>query len=720
LAHSQRLEAWLARANGDAQLPLLLDHEVIEMPSIAESFYRGVLDASPERVAIYEALGDLMDEKIRTIDEKLSSNAGQNEAAASMGAADELSRSRLNELKGAYLVQRVLYYCYAGKPEQAAAIYASAETYDYLRQRNAWDRLAQLGKELFEIAAKVPDVGMDEYRGYPAAVIYAGALIESNRMEEAKEWCRRTREHAWDRSPYWWARLRLLDGRRLRYQGEAREAIAAYDEAIQRLTELIDEVADDDDAQIAEKRLWIARAFARKSQCLMSLGELKPASACLENAGKHLAGAAPSPSLLAEQDKVQGLLDRNEITILMLEGRLDAAEKALRRLESRKGTPGRIRAVLVFKRGRLLLERARELELQQGHPVVGGVSPPPLSSVLRQAQRELQEAEKLSRLYSPGDRRWLSAISLARTEAFLLGRRSSEPGVVDVSALDKEIGRLERRLSAAGRDVPNVRGMGAEVLRRGCAYQQALERILAGQEAPDGLIGALRHGLTSGTPYQILRDLYERAYYLWRVWQSLTPGGSPALTSAEMEAKIVELYGSATALLYGSDFSASGLPFHNLIVAAFHGRRTRLQEQLEAAVWLQWRGRGRPVRTILDQIAREALQFQERGRDDFFTIPSKVFFRLLRDNETEAKIAKRHCQLRRAPRATVRRMEIGDVAAVLQTACREWLAAVTTDPDRYWAIAGTGLQHAADRSQFEADIGQMQRFWDDVDAIVRD
>ncbi len=445
------------------------------------------------------------------------------------------------------------------------------------------------------------------------------------------------------RRRYWQARLVLIQGKCLRYQGKYEEARATYGQVL----ELLEQPAT---SGPSDAMLWRARARAARSQCSISLGELGVAAADLDEAERLTATAEPSAQTIgAHLTAVRGLIVRHRATIDLVSGALDKAEALLLTLEH-NAPDGKPRAVTLHKLAKVRIERVRAHE----------ASFPESSAEHEEIEQQLADADTTLRHSHASDRRWHIAIELAKIEHAIIACRSGCDHVATAErafALRDRIGRMKLRTSRRAVTPQSAVWLDFDVLEHSCGYQVSLDGLAESGGAKtfyqllhddlESLVtrdGSDDRYAPKPHPYQRSRQYYEIAYYALRLQQWLDANPTTGTASddhlkRDVSGDLARVYRFGLNILYSHDLFDAARPFHLLLsagVTRLNSKMLRLQERLEAALWVD----PPAVRPLLDEIAWNAWHHFSAEIDEYIVIPAKVMSRL-RSDFTRYRILKR-------------------------------------------------------------------------------
>lgn len=645
--------------------------ERFEMPSVTAQYYRKNLQASTDRTVVYQSLARLMEARLK----------------------QEHDEAR----KVSFWILVLMYYCEAGRASNAARLYAGGPAYDALRRRNSWDRIVQLGKAIFKAAGP----GDSDFAGdlwYGTAVIYANAVVEVMRADEAYHLCTETLRRAPTSDQYWKARLRLIQGKCRRYEGRYDDAIEAY----QQVLELLGRIRG---RRKQEAVLWRARTLAAQSQCFMSLGRLRDAEISL-TAARHLVDTAQNleSPLQSHRATLAGLIRRHEGTLLLLSGELTKAreqyEGLLQSLEFDQP-----RAVILFKLARARIETAREREALGGRassslPDHKSGELTEAGNALEQSYSELTEAENALSRSNSSDRKWYTAIHLAKVDREILSRRRASwvglPLPENVRDLTDTIRTVTGRLSRIDPKSQSALRLDIDLLTCSCQYQVDLESLEAGNGDARIFFDRLRDVLRSlierdradsgyrlkACPYQRSRGYYEIAYYLWRLQWWLVKHPTTFRLEEEVSSEMASAYRCGVNILYAHQLFRLAVPFHRLMLDGLRhspSRKLRLQECLEAALW---REESASIQSLLDEIAENASKHARVELDEYFIIPAKVLSRLKGDDHLYVGLEKHGFPDKGVVVSVVEPMR--RVVDLLRIEVVQWCVRAIERRDQYW------------------------------------
>lgn len=706
-----------------------------EMPAVAIAFFLDCLKQADNRAEVFLALAD-------TNNRRLEALASRQDAA---------SRVQVASLR----CDGIAYLCDADHVGDAADILVSEDFYRRLRELNATRSLTGLAQRILMTAdhaenfphghAAPPRPVLSAGQRCAVSAVWADTEANSFNLATAQQICSRARALAAGMVGVE-QQLDMIEAKCLRYGNDYRTAIERLSGLRQQLTrQIADQSASESDRHDARARL--GRVLSAIAQCEMALGHL-------DLAGEAVNAIDDAAQDTAASHRARGLKLRHEGTIHLLAGSLDRAAESFAEYRAHIRTAPadsqpRLEAIADFKQARLLVEYVRRWEpvldadaaLQQRLKMPGD-----LRDQMRKAQQLLEDARARLHQRAVGERKWLPAIDIARTEANLIAQRS---GLGEPAA---SLNDLASQMQLLQGDIPGgafeVRRKEVDLMAHALAWQaQRDERVALRSEGfVRKLIDELKpHSVADewnswvndkleqplDNPFKLSRIDYERMYYLRSVLDEAPPkvekrrGVPPREEIVEAAAAA---YRRGTALLYWSGMAPNAIPLHHLALRCFDTGHLGLQERLEARTCLAALGEepGVPfdadwIEEILDLIAVEAVRAaahddSDSAADDFFTIPIKVMCRFAgrRDLYEEVCVNRRTPELSLSIKAIADKY-VGRAAQRLAVTCHSWYRRVSRD-EKQWDELANRAAVVPSLGVHRAQIASaaMKRWFDDA------
>lgn len=724
--------------------------ELFEMPSVSKRYFRSMLDATPPVAsAVYAAIARSMVER-----------ASRRGAAFEPPDAGEDTPLDDAEERAFAQMQAIYYFCQAGLPTEAASLYLAAS------EPKSWDRTRDLGNRILAADRDGGSDALNTIRRCQVTERYATALMELMLLDQAKAVCeaellpRSGRESPDVLSR---ARLQAVTANCMRYAGD----YAGADRLLGEIQSTLQA-----ERRGPEHDELMAAVLGRRAQCAMSVGDCALADSWLEAAAPF----APRAERLLDE-----LTDRKG-TVALIRGNLDSAERLITPLlEDAPFRSAFAKALAHYRLARILLERLRATYVPLPAPASQSDKQAILSLAvgaeqhLRVGERQLMDARS-------DDARWHPAVRLAMVELSLLQARYGLER--DIDSLDGGLKSVSSRLGAGDRKgrLPNSRRLELDTYQTAHDVEREVSRAIDG--LPDLLKDSAEKSATSlrklvaellvavrvrfddvrqqhgdNNPYQQGRSWYEQLLCLWRLQDSLRTtlqqkGASwwqwlqrqdeatrdQFLPLSTITSAMCDAYRQGAESYYRHDLFQASEALHRLANCAFPGPHG-LQERFEASFVLRelegdrsLQKRGFAIQERMIEITRQYVRHWHGPidhdpvvLDPFFSIPVKVYSRLIGDSDQYDRIASlvdRKATTRSAAQRTKILAELGGTpaptrptergqtktaaaAAKLITLCAEWYGGFDANPNVFFDRVAEGLDDGVLSKDHRKDLTDM-------------